>query len=151
MPDVYTRELGDLETKVVWYDGVGGAVAVGYAVCYDPALTIETVKRPATALLPFFAGIVVDPLRQSGTTPGFIKIAIPKRGQTILALCKSNATIAVTVLCPADGVFSLATDADAATATSGAGAGVYSRKSVGFAGETADTSTTAANKPVYFI
>lgn len=161
---VIQKDLANpIETKEVWYDGAGGQIAVGYSVCYDPAEDLtagatefgeleryKVVKKPATANLQFYAGVVVDTLRQSGSTAGPVRIAIPRRGAAFNALCKVNATVG-DPLAPTNGEWHLAADAAAATATSGAGASVFSRNTVAVAGETANTSVTAANKVIFGV
>jgi hypothetical protein len=149
-------------TKIVFYKNgaVNAPILPGYALCYDIAEDLvpqageygelqrgSVVVRPATANLEFFAGIVTKVLQRVGTGTdysGFVEIAVPRFGTLVKAFCKSNATSAATVLLPVNDLFSLATDGVAT-------ADLYSRRSCAIAGETADTSVTAANKWTWLL
>jgi len=129
------------DTKFVYYNGTD-ELFPGYAVCYDIAATVGAtdaklargvlVTKPVTANLMLFAGIVQD----NKTGPCWIRVKTPKRGEMIQAFCKANATVGTTALAPANDSYALAAHSDA----------TLNLNMVALAGETADTSGTAANK-----
>lgn len=161
MKQVQKGLANPVETKEVWYDGAAGQIEVGYCVCYDDGEGVapsagefeelqrfRVVQQPETANLEFFAGVVVDKMRQSGTTPGPVRIQVPRRGSSLLALTLVDATIK-DPLAPTNAQWYLVADAAAATATTGAGAPVYSRNTVALAGDTFNTSGGAANALIF--
>jgi len=133
-------------TKYVYYNGTD-TLLPGYALCYDIAATVGAtdpklargtlVTKPVTANLMLFAGIVAAKV----TGPAWVRVKTPKRGEFISVFCKANATVGVTALAPANDSYSLAAHSDA----------TLNLPMVALAGETADTSGTAANKLTMFL
>ena len=144
------------DTELVYYDGTEELLP-GYAVCYDPTASLtegsdgfnekvrgRVVAKPVTANLKYFAGIVITPPQKrvdpAGTYKGICTIAKLRAGTWVKALVKSNATVGTTYLRVTNaGGFALIDEATAGTRTV---------DTLAIVGETADTSSTAANKPV---
>lgn len=137
-------------TKYVYYSG-SDTLYTGYALCYDDAtadsdfagapkttLGIEVVQ-PATAVLNLFAG-VVHPDSDGVEGPAWVRIITPTPGEPCVMYTKANATKFATALAPANGSYALAAHSDSG----------LNLPYVALAGETADTSTTEANKVCFF-
>lgn len=160
---VVQKGLGPIpETFEAYYlDGGDGAIAVGNVVCYkhdedmtaqagefDELERFKVVVKPKTANLDFFAGVIVGITRRVGTGTNyssFVRIQRLKHGAVAKALVKANATAASTVLKPVNDSWALEADATTDIATQ------LSRWSTAIAGETANTSSTAAVKTVYGV
>jgi hypothetical protein len=137
----------NLEVKRVYYIGTDQLVP-GYNLCYDQDATTDNaspelrlgsaVEKPATANLNAYAGVVVN--RPSGIGPCFVDIAVPRKGDMVVALCNANATAFATALAPQDASYALAAHSD-----SGLNLPMVARAAV-----TANTSVTAANKTIQF-
>jgi len=160
---IVQRDLGPIpETFVAKYvDSGKGAIAVGAAVCYDHTIAaahaagtwaeeelFKVVNKPVTANLLFFAGIVLEIIKRTGTGSNyssFVRIQKLNQGSVVRASVKANSTIAVTPLKISDDSWDLVVDGDATIAVN------HTVHTVGYAGETANTSSTAAVKPVFGI
>lgn len=134
--------------KRVYFSGTD-TLQEGYALCYDqdasPTATNPferlgfIVEKPATANLAAFAGLVSA--GDAGKTgPCYLDIIVPTPGEVVTAYTKANATAWTTALAPANAVYSLAAHSDSG----------LNLPWVMLAAETADTSTTAANKKAAF-
>lgn len=142
-----------LDTEYVYYGGTD-ELKPGYAVCYDIAAPLtegsdgfnekvrgRVIAKPVTANLTLFAGIVIDPPQKgvdpSGSTKGWCTIAKLRAGAWVKALSNVSATAGATYLRVTNlGGFNLVAEATATTRTV---------NTVAVAGETLDTSSTAAN------
>lgn len=134
-----------LRLKSVYYAGTDELLP-GYVLCYTHDATVGAsdgklakgtqVSKPATANLMLFAGVVQKKVQG----PAWVEIAVPQRGEAISVLHKVNATKEVTALTPQNGQYGLGAFSDA----------TLNLPLCGIALETADTSTTAANKLALF-
>lgn len=149
------------ETFSAYYDDDSNneEIKVGYVVCFDPTAPLaaadgewdeqarfRVVVKPKTANLSFPAGVISRIIRRQGSGSdysSFVEIERFKNGSTLKPFVKANCTVGTTVLKVADDSWDLVIEGDASIATR------YTRVSVAVAGETADTSTTAARKPVF--
>jgi len=143
---------------VHYKDNDNEEVAVGYNVCYDVAVSLSTpegwdeeirqrtVTKPKTANLSAYAGVVVQLGRRTKSGTDYsrdVLIAVPTRGEYIKALTHANMTTESTVLQCANDDWGLV----AQTLTSAQ----ITTTTVGIASETANTSSTLANKWLRFI
>jgi len=152
------RDLGALPlTFIAFYLDTGtGAISVGDNVCYkhDEDITagadewaelerFKVVAKPVTANLNFYAGVVVDIVRRQGTGTdysSFVRIQAPNHGSVMQALNHANATAGATFLKLANNDWGLVAETTPTTRTV---------STVAVAGETANTSSTAAVKLTY--
>lgn len=136
---------GTLAEETFWYAGTDALLA-GYNMCYDIAATVATtpvktargvaVTKPATANLMHYAGYVRYPV----TGPSYVTLVTPRKNEVGTPFCHVNATVSTTALGCANNDYGLVSFADA----------TLNLAFVGLAMETADTSSTAANKLVIF-
>lgn len=140
-----TRYAGRVELeRARYYYGGTDQLLEGYALCFDLSATPGTnkdslgmkVTKPATANLAAFAGIVAE--KKKG--PNFVDVWFPQPGQPVRAYTHANMTAGTTGLGVANADYGLVAHSDSA----------LNLPLVGVALETADTSTTAANKWVLF-
>lgn len=157
---IVQRRLGvPPEFFIAYYNDTGdGAIAVGDNVCFshDEDLAPQTgefseldryqvVTKPKTANLMLYAGVVTEIIRRQGTGSNyssFIKVQHPRQGSVANARCNVNATAATTYLRLANNNWGLVAEATPTTRTV---------NTVAVAGETADTSGTAAKKKTFFL
>lgn len=149
-----------LETFKVYYDGTE-QLFPGYHVCWDqnPGITDpasdwsekvrgRVIAKPATANLLYYAGIVLRPpqkrLDPAGVYKGWCTIIRPRPGSYISCRVQSNATAGTTYFrLTNDGGFALVDEATANTRVT--------NTTLAIAAETSDTSSTIANKVVFFL
>lgn len=159
MSDIVQRDgQQPVETIEVYYDGTEELLP-GYNVCYDVAAPLvraagdwsekvrgRVVAKPATANLKYYAGVVVKPpqkrLDPAGTFKGWCTIAKLRQGTWLNARCNVNMTLGTTYLRVANNNWGLVAEATA---------GTWAVDTIAIAGETHDSSSTAANKLVMGI
>ena len=137
------------EVETYWFSGTD-TLQAGYNLCFDVAASPTAtdprdrlgniVIKPSTASLNAYAGVVAP---QSGgkTGPCFVDVITPKAGRFTTAYCNANATAFSTALKPQDASYALAAHSDS----------TLNLPMMGLAAETADTSSTAANKVIKFL
>lgn len=149
----YEGELSPTK-KWVYYAG-SDALEPGYALCYDVAASKSAtdnkdklgikVLQPATANLMAFAGFCVN----SSSGAGWIQVYVPTPGVMLEAFCNVNATAFTTMLGLQNAAYSLVAISDPSSYSDG-DIDTLLRNMVCLAAETANTSSTAANKYVMF-
>ena len=136
-------------SKKVYYGG-SDVLKTGYALCYDDTALVGAadpkdefgtrVVKPGTSNLNLFAGFVA-PGSANKQGPCWIDIVEPDSGMVIDAFTHANMTKATTALGLANNDYGLVVWADS----------TLNLPMVAVAGETVNTSATAATKRVYVL